>query len=472
MKRRTYSTAHELARIASLSLVAIALLGCSKAMSSSGTALGTIAIDGSSPKAVSTMYGQNYWCWNGYGNNIVQAQPFVAPLRLDILRAGGYANDTEKSTKTYGTDPFDHAQIDRYVAYCKSVGAEPLIQVPLISNYAKHKFPASANAADAAEMVTYANVTKRYGIKYWEIGNEPDLYAEVNFGARIFPSYSVSRFCRDFNAFAKAMKAVDPTIKILGPELAWKYYPNEPKESANDWLTPFLRECKGNYDIVSVHRYSYPPDQCTLANVMNDPQRFVETIKSINELVRSLSPGIPVAVTEANITWDGTPKKNVCQASPQTFYAALWVAETLCDAREQGLWAMCYWSLAEGWTLGFIEPYSWKPRPEYYGFQLVSNNLGATSYAVSAPSGVSAYAGRSRDNDATAVIVLNKTAIDCVDRLTFVNVKGNPKGNFSVSFPAYSVSAVIFPDGGKAPTVYRYTAAEAKVFLPPKKARR
>lgn len=192
MKRRTYSTAHELARIASLSLVAIALLGCSKAMSSSGTALGTIAIDGSSPKAVSTMYGQNYWCWNGYGNNIVQAQPFVAPLRLDILRAGGYANDTEKSTKTYGTDPFDHAQIDRYVAYCKSVGAEPILQVPLLNNYMKRKRPARAYAADAADMVTYANVTRRYGIKYWEIGNEPDLYPEPNSGVRDLPAYTAS----------------------------------------------------------------------------------------------------------------------------------------------------------------------------------------------------------------------------------------------------------------------------------------
>jgi hypothetical protein len=421
---------------------------------------------------VTTLYGQNYWCWNKLGNNVPEAQPFAASLRLDILRAGGYCNDAEKSSMTYGTDPFDHAQIDRFVAYCKSVGAEPILQVPLLNNYMKHKRPARAYAADAADMVTYANVTKRYGIKYWEIGNEPDLYPEPNSGVKDLPAYTASQFCEDFNEFSKAMKAVDPTIKILGPELCWKYYPNEPEGSANDWLTPFLRACKGNYDIVTVHRYPYPPDQCTIDNVMNDPQKFSATITAIKDLARSLSPGIPVAVTEANVTWDGTPKKSVYQASPQTIYAALWVADTLCIAREQGLWGMCYWSLSEIWTLGFVEPYSWKPRPEYYGYQLVSNNLGATAYAVTAPSGVSAYAGRSRANDATAVIVINKTATDRVNRFTFVGINGKPKDNFTASFPAYSVSAVLFPDGGKAPIVYRYTAAEAKVFLPPKKARR
>ena len=44
---------------------------------------------------------------------------------------------------------------------------------------------------------------------------------------------------------------------------------------------------------------------------------------------------------------------------PQTIFAA--VADTLCAAREQGLWAHNYWSLSESWTLGFVDPSNLTP---------------------------------------------------------------------------------------------------------------
>lgn len=262
---------------------------------------GTIAIDGSAPKAAATRYGQNYWCWDGYGNNMPVVQPLVPALHLDLLRAGGYNNDADKSSGAYGTDPFGQSQIDTFVTYARAVGAEPIIQVPLIENYMQHG-GTTANPADAAAMVTYANITNHYGVKYWEIGNEPDLYSSAD-----LPGYTVDRFIADFKAFSAAMKAVDPSIKLLGPELSWKYYPTQPKNSANDWLTPFIVQAKGAYDIIAIHRYPFAAADCTLSAAMGDVGTFVAFAKAIQDLIAGNAPGTPFAITEANITWDGNP---------------------------------------------------------------------------------------------------------------------------------------------------------------------
>ena len=53
----------------------------------------------------------------------------------------------------------------------KKIGAQPI----LIANYG------SGTPQEAADWVRYANVTKGYGAKYWEIGNE--LYGNGHYGS-------------------------------------------------------------------------------------------------------------------------------------------------------------------------------------------------------------------------------------------------------------------------------------------------
>ncbi len=142
-----------------LVLTGTVFMGCQSTIAASTAypdgAAGTITIDGSNPKSVSTLYGQNYWCWDGYGDNMPNAQALVGGLKLDVLRAGGYNNDAEKSTGAYGSDPFGDSQIDAFIGYCKSVGAAPVLQVPLIENYKANN--GTANPVDAAAIVRYCS---------------------------------------------------------------------------------------------------------------------------------------------------------------------------------------------------------------------------------------------------------------------------------------------------------------------------
>jgi Glycosyl hydrolases family 39 len=415
---------------------------------------GTIRISGPTSAGRATRVGENYWCWSNYGNQIAGTEGLVAPLRLRVLRAGGHNNDSNSSN---GFDPFDGPQIDRFVAYARSVGAEPILQAPLLRNARG----GMASPRDAGDMVRYCNQTKGYGIRYWEIGNEPDLYADQG----DVPGYDVDRFCNDFNAFSAEMKRVDPGIQILGPELSWRYYP---QSGANDWLTPFLSRCRRSFDIVAIHRYPFAAKDSTIANAMADVASFKSLVRSVRTLMDSNGlASTPLAVTEANISWDGAPESSTQSASPQTFYAGLWLADTLGAAIQQRLWAICYWSLSEGWTLGMIDPVAKTPRPSYYALQMVTNHAGPTLLDAAAPAGFSVYASRSADERATVLVVINKNATTNLETVLFADPAPGTGGPYSHDFPAYSLSVLSLPDDATPMKVWSYTKAMADAGSPP-----
>ncbi|HXY38929.1 MAG TPA: hypothetical protein VEQ10_04620, partial [Vicinamibacteria bacterium] len=408
---------------------------------------GTIAVSGANPTQAVTRYGENYWCWSNYGDNVRGTEALVSSLHLGVLRAGGHNNDTNTSD---GFFPFDEAQVDAFVAYSRRVGAEPILQVPLLKNASG----GPATAGDAAEMVRYCNRTQGYGVRYWEIGNEPDLYSDQ--GDR--PGYDTARFCADFNDWSAAMKRVDSSILVLGPELSWKYYP---QSGANDWLTPFLSACRGHYDVVAIHRYPFAAADSTIANAVGDVDHLEEVVQGVRAQMTAAGVGeLPLAITEANISWDGTPATSTQSASPQTFYAGLWVADTLGAAIARQLWAMCYWSLSEGWTLGFIEAGTGKPRPSYFGFQMVALHLGPTLLRASAPSGFSVYASRSAKGDSTALVVLNKNATSNTETIALSDLPGAATSR-TWDFAAYSLTALEVPDDGGTMRVWSYTKTMA-----------
>lgn len=97
----------------------------------------------------------------------------------------------------------------------------------------------------AAEWVRWATA-EGYEVAYWEVGNELDGEWELG---NVGPDGTVvdaDEYARRFIAFAKAMKAVDPSIKVGGPA------------ASNDQL-PFvetlIREAGGLLDFVTFHTY-------------------------------------------------------------------------------------------------------------------------------------------------------------------------------------------------------------------------
>ena len=113
------------------------------------------------------------------------------------------ASSTDNASTFYYSPDFN---FEDYMAYCNSFTphAAPLITTNL----------GTGSAQEAAAWVRYANVVKGYGIKYWQAGNEVNGRWET--GGPVNAADHVKRFIRYYDA----MKAVDPSIRVVGPVMA------------------------------------------------------------------------------------------------------------------------------------------------------------------------------------------------------------------------------------------------------------
>jgi hypothetical protein len=112
---------------------------------------------------------------------------------------------------------------DEFMSLSKSIGAEPIL---VVAYDAMYKEAATSNAIvptkdqllkNAEEWVRYANITKKYGVKYWMIGNESYKNCDYNGCA------TAAQYRDDIIEFSTRMRKIDPTIKIIanGDEDEW-----------------------------------------------------------------------------------------------------------------------------------------------------------------------------------------------------------------------------------------------------------
>jgi hypothetical protein len=404
-------------------------------------------------KARTTTWSVNYWDWMPtYGDSVTGTETLIAALAPAVMRIGGYSNDANTP------DPFDQDALDHAIAYARAIGAEPLLQVPHL--YGTDGMPATA--AEAAEMVTYANVTKHYGIKYFSIGNEPDIYDSqgslTDSTKPAIPDYTTTEFCASATDYVAAMKAADSTIQIVGPDLSYKY---QAGSGIYDWLTPILQTCGDLFDIVSIHRYPFEAAQASLAAAKSDPAAFRTVVSSVRGILASTSQGgKPLALTEMNVVYDATGC--VLDASPGTVGSALWLADSVGTAIDLDLWTTAVWDISDAgpYAFGIIDlPPAHTPRPEYYAYQLYADHFGPTVLAPpTGPAGVTAHASRNQADDATEVIVSNWNTAPVGLEFQVTGLATAP-GKTTYILPAVSIAAVEIPDTGAA-SAWSYAEAE------------
>ena len=104
------------------------------------------------------VYGSNYGPWTSRS------------IRDDGLRPEfTYQRSAFPGRKLGRPERCADYQIDTFMAFCKQMGAMPTFSVRLLDG----------TPEAAAEMVRYTNIEKKYGVVYWAIGNEPDLYYKL-----------------------------------------------------------------------------------------------------------------------------------------------------------------------------------------------------------------------------------------------------------------------------------------------------
>ncbi|MCK6578679.1 MAG: hypothetical protein L6Q98_11295 [Anaerolineae bacterium] len=291
------------------------------------------------------------------------------------------------------THGFTRQQLDLFMMQVRAWGAVPSVSVRL----------EGGTPEEAAEMVRYANLEKGYDIRHWSIGNEPDLYV----------GYTVERFNAEWRAFAEAMRAVDPDIVLIGPEVSQFPYTPEGDAYTNlrrEWVRAFLEANGDLVDIVAVHRYPFPLSAnlppTTVEDLRQNAPQWEVVIDNLRTVIReTVGHDMPMALTEINSNWTHVIGG---EASPDSFYHAIWWADVLGRMIRQRVDVVDYFVLATSGSdgaFGLISRY--EVRPTYYVYPLY-RRLGSALIASESPDPDVTITAALRDDGALTLIVVNR----------------------------------------------------------------
>lgn len=286
------------------------------------------------------VYGSNTGPWQTVG---LEQIPLSKQGGISLIRwPGGNWGDENDVTPL---------QLDEFITLARQIGAEPFIHVRLFGS----------TPEQAAELVRLANIEKQYNVRYWAIGNEPDLFVAKR-GAE---SYTAADYVRDFKAFRAAMKAVDPSILIVGPEISQYTGPTGYPVDASgvNWMEGFLQGAGDQVDIVSIHRYPFGQPPATPESLLADPPNWTVMMDQLRDQVRRITgKDLPLAVTEANSDWTGRIDP---AAGTDSYLNALWWADVLgrlIRARSEIVAQFCLGAIpAQG--IGMFGPIAYDPAP-------------------------------------------------------------------------------------------------------------
>jgi hypothetical protein len=376
------------------------------------------------------MYGSNFGPWTAVPAGKLD---LALDSHITVLRFPGGEWGDANNLMPY--------QIDTFIAFCEQVGAIPTISVRLLGG----------TPETAAELVQYVNGEKGYNVRYWSIGNEPDLYE-----GRPNVDYDTVRFNQEWRDFAEAMKAADPEILLLGPEVHGTFTSNfsgNPKDvNGLDWMSEFLKANGDLVDIVTYHRYPFPRSMqgpnATIDDLRRDLPEWTRTIQYLRQLIQETTGrDLPIGVTEAGSHYSPATGG---EGTPDSFFNAIWWADAIGRLINEDVFMVNQWLLTTSSTqrggLGLIAGTG--PRPTYYVYQMYQHFGTEQVYAASGIENVSVYAAK-RDDGTLTIMIINLTD---VEQNIPLKVKGLKLSNadvwrFDVEYNAENLGEQSFADG-------------------------
>jgi hypothetical protein len=255
---------------------------------------------------------------------------------------------------------------DTFMAGARRTGAQPMI----IANYG------TGTAAEAADWVRYANVTKGYGAKYWTIGNEN--YGNGHYGsaweADDHADKSPKEYASHVVAYSQAMKAVDPTIKV-GAVLTMPGNWPDGIVGAGDqgtWNQEVLTRAGSAIDFVDVHWY---PGGSAPADALNRTAHIQDAVHLLKEQIKQHAGAdadrIGISMTETNV-----------EVGRNTQPGALFLADAYSGLLSQGVFSVHWWNVHNG--LGTVSEVAGHTDYNDYGL-LSSGNCNAGNTVCQPP---------------------------------------------------------------------------------------
>jgi hypothetical protein len=264
------------------------------------------------------------------------------------------------------------------------------------SNSIQHD-PPKNQPEDAANAVRWA---KARGIKvaFWEIGNEPDLFAVT----RGDPSWTPEKYCQVFRAQAAAIKAVDPAARVAGPAVSGAV------PGRDQFLAAFVKGCGDVVDVLTWH--IYPTDgQWDDARALATVGEADETIAAYRKLLADPAKNpkgwqrkVDLAVTEYGLSWFSSRMHHLADMP-----AAMWAMEMALRFDEQGVSSAHYFAFHATGGHGLLDQGGVR-RPTWYAFTTLAKLSGDLVPATTGDADLWSHAAR--DGDRLDVVITNRAA--------------------------------------------------------------
>ena len=268
-------------------------------------------------------FGINYWYHDAdlsvFSDDLQQAG-------VKIVRIGG---------SHFNHNWFSATDYDEAIQYVKALGAEPLLQIPI-----------TLTETELSDWIDYFNNERRYGIKYWAIGNEPDPAERGNNepanwsdGTFSYEGYTYPEWETQFLRLAERIKTHQPRAIIVGGDFRLFY-----DAVIDDFYAKFIgmagvasHNGVPLLDYFSFHYYGF-----RMEDVLDVRFGKVKTLVDSANQSRAANGfnELRIAVTEVNTT-TGT------QPYPWEFRAGQFVALMQKKAMQQGALTVTPWSIYE-----------------------------------------------------------------------------------------------------------------------------
>lgn len=345
-----------------------------------GTGAGTVNLQVNASQVVRTVDNRLFGM-----NAVTYDRLFNTQSTIDLLLAmdnktlrfpgGSVADHYHWATNT--SDGSDWTWATSFDAFANVAGNRGTnAQVYITVNYG------SGTPEEAAAWVRYSNITKNYGFKYWEIGNEcyGDWEHDTH-GAR----WDAVTYANAAREYTRLMKAVDGSIKI-GVVLAdgwgdmanrgedtYSYnngYVQNPRTGAwhNGWnavLLTTLRNQGVTPDFVIYHKYAQLPggenDAALLQSASTWASDMTALRRMLSDYLGAAANNIEIVCTEANSVSSNPGKQT------RSLVNGLFLADTLGQALQTELGALHWWSLrdVEHYGNNSASLYGWRQNGDY-----------------------------------------------------------------------------------------------------------
>jgi alpha-L-arabinofuranosidase len=249
-------------------------------------------------------------------------------------------NTTDSNTWTWATS------FDSFAQVATTVGTQAFIT----ADYG------SGTPAEAAAWVQESNVTKHYGFKYWEIGNECYGSWETDTNTRPHDPYT---YAQRFQQYYTQMRAVDPTIKIgavaVTGEDSFANYTDHPVvnpvtgQTHNGWTPVMLATMKSlgvTPDFLIHHRYPQAPGAESDSGLLNSNGTWssdaADLRAQLNDYLGTAAGGVEIDCTENNSVYSNPGKQTTSLVN------GLFLADSICAAMKTEFNSVVWWDMRNG----------------------------------------------------------------------------------------------------------------------------